>query len=77
MVEREIQAEKNQQPCGAEGADAAVLPHGIEHPVTRAAVPENAAGVSEKKSLLGIRCHQLFGSLQLQRGRRTCAEEGD
>ena len=63
VIDSKIEAEKKQQPGGGERTHAPVLAHGVVDPVASSGIPEDAAGISQKKSLTRL-CRQQLDSCQ-------------
>ena len=77
VIEGKIEAEKKQQPGGGERAHASVLAHGVVDPVASSGVPEDAAGISQKKSLSRLRRQQLDSRQELQSVGLPGPQQGD
>src|SRR6185369_11510870 len=63
VINGKIETEKKQQSGGGERAHAPVLAHGVVNPVASPSVPEDAAGISQKKCLTRL-CGKQFNSCQ-------------
>ncbi len=77
VIDRKIETEKKQQPGGGQRAHASVLTHGVEDPVASSGVPEDAAGIRQKKSLTRRRRPQLDSRQELQCVGLAGPQEGD